>query len=145
MWTSGFLVLVWLVSPAEAILSIYDPQLCYIIDGFLALYGIIMTGMFIKEKFFRKKHKEENIYSGLVGQTSGGYDVLNTNAERGRNRRMANDSEYSELNKRGAESEYKELHVKKERQRKNNQVYQDLSSANRDTYDALTMQQLPAR
>lgn len=31
----------------------YDPQLCYILDGFLGLYGLIITGMFIKEKVCR--------------------------------------------------------------------------------------------
>lgn len=28
----------------------YDPKLCYVLDGFLALYGFIITGMLIKEK-----------------------------------------------------------------------------------------------
>uniref|UniRef100_A0A3B5R7Q7 T-cell surface glycoprotein CD3 zeta chain n=1 Tax=Xiphophorus maculatus TaxID=8083 RepID=A0A3B5R7Q7_XIPMA len=27
-----------------------DPKLCYVLDGFLGLYGLIITGMFIKEK-----------------------------------------------------------------------------------------------
>uniref|UniRef100_A0A3B3UL38 T-cell surface glycoprotein CD3 zeta chain n=1 Tax=Poecilia latipinna TaxID=48699 RepID=A0A3B3UL38_9TELE len=38
------LLLLLLFSP------IADPQLCYILDGFLGLYGLIITGMFIKEK-----------------------------------------------------------------------------------------------
>lgn len=34
-------------------MTMYDPQLCYILDGFLGLYGLIITGMFIKEKVWR--------------------------------------------------------------------------------------------
>ncbi|XP_039998351.1 T-cell surface glycoprotein CD3 zeta chain-like isoform X2 [Xiphias gladius] len=125
---------------------LYDPQLCYILDGFLGLYGLFITAMFIKEKFFKPKVKEteEGIYSDLKGQETGGYAPLMRDAERGRNRRMTDDATYTGLNKR-TEGEYKELPVKKERHRKNEQVYQGLSSATRDTYDSLQMQPLPAR
>uniref|UniRef100_A0A8C5DGT6 T-cell surface glycoprotein CD3 zeta chain n=1 Tax=Gouania willdenowi TaxID=441366 RepID=A0A8C5DGT6_GOUWI len=34
--------------PIEA--TTYDPKLCYILDGFLGIYGLFITGMFIKEK-----------------------------------------------------------------------------------------------
>uniref|UniRef100_A0A3B5MF96 Uncharacterized protein n=1 Tax=Xiphophorus couchianus TaxID=32473 RepID=A0A3B5MF96_9TELE len=53
-------------------------------------------------------------------------------------------SGFQGLQKR-SEPTYKELPVKRERQRKNEQVYQGLSSATRDTYDSLQMQPLPAR
>ncbi|XP_070711820.1 T-cell surface glycoprotein CD3 zeta chain-like [Pempheris klunzingeri] len=142
-WTSGLLLLVAAVSPAEA-LALYDPQLCYILDGFLGLYGLIITGMFIKERFFRTKAKE-SIYSDLKGQDGGGYDLLlRGDPERGRNRRTGDDDTYTDLTKR-TDGEYKELPVKRERQRKNEQVYQGLSSATRDTYQSLQMQPLPAR
>ncbi|XP_071335695.1 T-cell surface glycoprotein CD3 zeta chain-like [Trachinotus anak] len=145
-WISGLLVLVSVFPPAEA-MPMYDPQLCYMLDGFLGLYGLIITGMFIKERFFKTKVKstEEAIYSDLKGQDTDGYAPLMRDAERGRNRRVTDDSStYTGLTKR-TEGEYKELPVKKERQRKNDQVYQGLSSATRDTYDSLQMQQLPAR
>ncbi|CAJ1087424.1 T-cell surface glycoprotein CD3 zeta chain-like isoform X1 [Xyrichtys novacula] len=146
-WSCGLLVLLTaMVHPAEA-LTLYDPQLCYILDGFLGLYGLIITGMFIKEKFFRAKVQstEDSVYSGLVGQDTGGYAPLMRDAERGRNRRPAEgESEYTGLVKR-TDGEYRELPVKRERQRKNEQVYQGLSSATRDTYDQLQMQPLPAR
>lgn len=144
-WTCGLLVLSVLFEPAEAT-SLYDPKLCYILDGFLGLYGLIITGMFIREKFFRGKVKatEESLYSGLVGQDSGGYAPLMRDPERARNRRMVDeDSTYTDLKKR-TDGEYKELPAKKERQRRNEQVYQGLSSATRDTYDQLQMQPLPA-
>ncbi|KAM4538088.1 T-cell surface glycoprotein CD3 zeta chain [Fundulus diaphanus] len=139
-------VLCPLTSTAAA-LDIADPQLCYILDGFLGLYGLIITGMFIKEKFFKTKVKgfEEPTYAGLAGGSADTYEPLTTDPERGRNRRVADDSTYTGLQRR-TEPTYKELPVKREqRQRKNEQVYQGLSSATRDTYDSLQMQPLPAR
>ncbi|XP_053170530.1 T-cell surface glycoprotein CD3 zeta chain-like [Scomber japonicus] len=147
MWMSGLLVLAAVVPSAEA-LNLYDPQLCYILDGFLGLYGLIITGMFIKEKFFRTKSKvaEDSIYSDLRGQDNAPYAPLmpNRDPERGGRNRKAADDTYQDLTPR-TESSYKELPARKERQRKNEQVYQGLSSATRDTYDSLQMQQLPAR
>ncbi|XP_070786598.1 T-cell surface glycoprotein CD3 zeta chain-like [Enoplosus armatus] len=146
-WISGLLVLASVFPPAEAV-TLYDPQLCYILDGFLGLYGLIITGMFIKEKFFKTKVKatEEGIYTDLKGQDSGGYaPLVRGDPERGRNRRMMDDNAtYTDLNKR-TDGEYKELPVKRERQRKNEQVYQGLSTATKDTYDALQMKPLPPR
>ncbi|XP_076021929.1 protein CREG1 isoform X2 [Genypterus blacodes] len=146
MWTSGLLLLfISAFHPAEAMMM-YDPQLCYILDGFLALYGLVITGMFIKEKFFRAKVKaaEDSVYTDLRGQDSGGYAPLRLgDPERGRNRRTGEDI-YTDLNKR-TDGEYKELPMKRERHKKNEQVYQGLSKASRDTYDSLQMQPLPAR
>lgn len=143
-WVPGLLVLASVLPSAEA-MDITDPHLCYILDGFLGLYGLIITGMFIKEKFFRTKVKldEDATYAPLTGQPDT-YEQLNRDAERGRNRRATEDSTYTGLQKR-IEPMYKELPVKKERQRRNEQVYQGLSSATRDTYDSLQMQPLPAR
>lgn len=146
MWISGLLVLASMVSPAEA-MNLYDPKLCYILDGFLGIYGLIITAMFIKEKFFKSKAKmeEEGLYSDLKGQDPGTYEPLRTGdpeSARGRNRRVADDATYTGLNKR-TDGEYKELPLK--RPKKNEQVYQGLSSATRDTYDSLQMQSLPPR
>uniref|UniRef100_A0A3Q2QZA9 T-cell surface glycoprotein CD3 zeta chain n=1 Tax=Fundulus heteroclitus TaxID=8078 RepID=A0A3Q2QZA9_FUNHE len=143
-WVPGLLVLASLLPSAAA--GIEDPQLCYVLDGFLGLYGLIITGMFIREKFFKTKVKgfEEPTYAGLVGGSADTYEPLTTDPERGRNRRVADDSTYTGLQRR-TEPTYKELPVKRERQRKNEQVYQGLSSATRDTYDSLQMQPLPAR
>ncbi|XP_029282994.1 T-cell surface glycoprotein CD3 zeta chain [Cottoperca gobio] len=145
VWTSVLLLLAALLPPSEAV-GLQDPKLCYILDGFLGLYGLIITGMFIKEKFFKSKVKaseDQNLYSDLKGQDSGGYAPLRRgDPERGRNHGA--DDTYTDLNRR-PEGEYKELPVKRERQRKNDQVYQGLSSASRDTYDSLQMQALPSR
>ncbi|XP_038153721.1 T-cell surface glycoprotein CD3 zeta chain-like [Cyprinodon tularosa] len=144
----GLLVLASALPSAEA-LSISDPQLCYILDGFLGLYGLIITGMFIKEKFFRTKGKggEDNLYAGLTRPTNDTYAPLNPDPERPdkrRQNRVREDDTYTGLGPR-ADATYKELPVRRERQRKNDQVYQGLSAATRDTYDALQMQPLPAR
>uniref|UniRef100_A0A3B5Q875 T-cell receptor T3 zeta chain n=1 Tax=Xiphophorus maculatus TaxID=8083 RepID=A0A3B5Q875_XIPMA len=48
-----------------------DPKLCYVLDGFLGLYGLIITGMFIKEK-------------SLSRPTGDTYEPLMTDPERGR-------------------------------------------------------------
>ncbi|KAM8905374.1 T-cell surface glycoprotein CD3 zeta chain [Spinachia spinachia] len=133
----GLLVLVSMFPAAEAI-AMYSPQLCYILDGFLGLYGLIITAMFINEKFFKAKGKraEKSSYNDAEGQTS--YNQPWTK----RNRVMDDNATYTGLNPRREES-YKELPVKRERQRKSEQVYQDLSTATRDTYDSLQMQPLP--
>ncbi|XP_051282976.1 T-cell surface glycoprotein CD3 zeta chain isoform X2 [Dicentrarchus labrax] len=148
-WISGLLVLASVFPPAEA-LALYDPQLCYVLDGFLGLYGLIITGMFIREKFFRTKAKatDESIYSDLHNQNRDNpYDhLMRGDPERGRNRRPADDnSTYTGLTKKPGEGEYKELPIKRERHRKNEQVYQGLSTATKDTYDSLQMKPLSAR
>ncbi|XP_030606589.1 T-cell surface glycoprotein CD3 zeta chain [Archocentrus centrarchus] len=146
MWISGLLVLGLMVPPAEA-LNMYAPQLCYILDGFLGIYGLIITGMFIKEKFFKSKKKmeEEGLYSDLKGQDAGTYEPLRDPERGGRNRRTADDSTYTGLTRR-TDGDYKELPLKKEvSSEKSEQVYQGLSSATRDTYDSLQMQNLPPR
>ncbi|XP_054479676.1 T-cell surface glycoprotein CD3 zeta chain-like [Anoplopoma fimbria] len=135
---SGLLVLVSVFPPAEAV-AMYSPQLCYILDGFLGLYGLIITAMFIKEKFFTTKVKGgDDLYMDPEGQAGGGYSQLM------RDRNQGADDTYTGLTRR-TEGEYKELPVKRDRQRKNDQIYQGLSAASRDTYDSLQMQPLPAR
>ncbi|KAM9830721.1 T-cell surface glycoprotein CD3 zeta chain-like [Syngnathus typhle] len=132
-WTSGVLVLA--IEPADATMTLYDPKLCYILDGFLGLYGLVITAMFIKEKFF--KTKADGAYTGGSGQLRG-------DLERGRKRWDNENATYTGLTKR-PEDEYKELPVKRERPRKNDLVYQGLSRATRDTYDSIQMQPFSSR
>ncbi|XP_072235681.1 T-cell surface glycoprotein CD3 zeta chain-like [Leuresthes tenuis] len=148
MWVSSLLVLASMPPSAEAF-HMYDPRLCYMLDGFLGLYGLIITGMFIKERFFKTKVTvtEESLYSDLKGQGASHYDQLMTESGRGKPRRPpADDSTYTGLQRR-TDGEYKELPIKSgNRGRKNHDaVYQGLSAASRDTYDSLHMQQLSAR
>ncbi|CAL8306846.1 unnamed protein product [Merluccius merluccius] len=40
-------------------LAPYDPRLCYILDGFLAGYGLIITTLYIKEKALKKRRTDD--------------------------------------------------------------------------------------
>ncbi|XP_028325883.1 T-cell surface glycoprotein CD3 zeta chain isoform X1 [Gouania willdenowi] len=132
VWVS--VLIVCFVQSAEA--TTYDPKLCYILDGFLGIYGLFITGMFIKEKFFRSKVKEDRMYKERGAEER--------EVERGgRLRRPVDDPTYTDLNKH-SDREYRELPNAK-RHKKNNPVYQDLSSATRDTYHTLQMQPLSVR
>uniref|UniRef100_A0A3P9KBW5 T-cell surface glycoprotein CD3 zeta chain n=1 Tax=Oryzias latipes TaxID=8090 RepID=A0A3P9KBW5_ORYLA len=139
---SGLLLLAFGLPGASAETTMLtDPRLCYILDGFLGLYGLIITGMFIKEKFFRTKVKisDEMEFSDIRPITTHHRDP-----EQGRQRRKQQDDRIYTGLKGQDRDEYRELPVK-ERPRRNEQVYQDLNAASRDTYDALQMQALPAR
>lgn len=118
--------------------NFFETRLCFILDGFLGFYGLFITAMFVREKFFMPKAApDENLYSSLRGQDVAGYDRLRFDAERGvQGSRGRDDSLYTGLTHRGEDSEYREL-PRRERQRKNEQVYQGLSAATRDTYDTL--------
>lgn len=117
-------------------LNMYDPILCFILDGILGIYGVFITAMFLREKFFRPKAKSEDVYSSLQGQGAG-YDRLQFDSERGARARGHDDALYTGLNRRGEDSEYRELPRREQRQRRSEQVYQGLSTATRDTYDTL--------
>uniref|UniRef100_A0A8C1Y845 Uncharacterized protein n=1 Tax=Cyprinus carpio TaxID=7962 RepID=A0A8C1Y845_CYPCA len=39
--------------------STYDPQYCYILDGILLLYCILITAFFVRERYIKKKSKVE--------------------------------------------------------------------------------------
>lgn len=135
MARSAALLLLWAV-PVAAELDMYDPKLCFILDGFLGLYGVFITAMFLREKFFRPKGRSDDVYTSLQRQDPG-YDELLFKDRRQRGAHGRDDSEYMGLKPRGDDSEYRELPRREQRQRKNEQVYQGLSAATRDTYDIL--------
>ncbi|XP_064166119.1 T-cell surface glycoprotein CD3 zeta chain-like isoform X1 [Anguilla rostrata] len=153
-WTGLLVVLAMAVPSAEAKIGLNDPMLCYILDGVLLLYGLVITGLFFRERYFKPTKadsKDDGIYMGL-NKAADAYDVLRPSgdaesgagASRGK-RRQGDDETYTPLQK-GTEDNYKEIGVKKERRRnRNEQVYQGLSTATKDTYDSLHMPQLPPR
>uniref|UniRef100_A0A673XLC7 T-cell surface glycoprotein CD3 zeta chain n=1 Tax=Salmo trutta TaxID=8032 RepID=A0A673XLC7_SALTR len=133
-WTGGLLVLSTALPYVEAITPLYDPKLCYILDGFLLLYGLVITGLLLREK-------------DLKPTDGGGYGRINRDPESAataRDNRRNNDDTYTSL-KKPTDDTYREIAVKdKQRRRnKNDQVYQGLSAATKDTYDSLQMQPLP--
>ncbi|XP_036838062.1 T-cell surface glycoprotein CD3 zeta chain-like isoform X1 [Oncorhynchus mykiss] len=137
---------------AEALTPLYDPKLCYILDGFLLLYGLVITGLLLREKFFKSRGKileDDDIYTDLKPTDGSGYGRINRKdpeSATARDNRRNNDDTYTSL-KKPTDDTYREIAVKdKQRRRnKNDQVYQGLSAATKDTYDSLQMQPLPPR
>uniref|UniRef100_A0A8K9X1S7 T-cell surface glycoprotein CD3 zeta chain n=1 Tax=Oncorhynchus mykiss TaxID=8022 RepID=A0A8K9X1S7_ONCMY len=151
-WTGGLLVLSTALPYVEALTPLYDPKLCYILDGFLLLYGLVITGLLLREKFFKSRGKileDDDIYTDLKPTDGGGYGRINRKdpeSATARDNRRNNDDTYTSL-KKPTDDTYREIAVKdKQRRRnKNDQVYQGLSAATKDTYDSLQMQPLPPR
>ncbi|KAM9624047.1 high affinity immunoglobulin epsilon receptor subunit gamma isoform 2-T3 [Morphnus guianensis] len=75
------LLLLW-TPAAEALM---EPELCYILDAILFLYGIVLTVLYCRLKFLAhrasrqgavKEQKEEAIYTGLSGEGQEMYETL---------------------------------------------------------------------
>ncbi|XP_060754665.1 T-cell surface glycoprotein CD3 zeta chain [Neoarius graeffei] len=145
--TGALALLILIISPAEA-LGLYDPRFCYILDVFLLIYGILITVLFLREKCCKPKGKmqTDSTYASLSGHQSTYDGLRGRDPETGRargGRKQTDDDTYTRLRDK-TEDTYKEIQVKKDR-RPNDQVYQGLSTATKDTYDSLHMQPLPPR
>ncbi|KAM4048268.1 T-cell surface glycoprotein CD3 zeta chain isoform 2-T2 [Anomaloglossus baeobatrachus] len=130
-----------------------DPKYCYLLDGVLFFYAIIVTALFFREKLIKRDAvrgdgKADDNYAELQYRNQGGYDELNTgrDTEKGMNRMKSPDnSVYHDLQRDKMNDPYSDIRVKQQARRKgkgNDVVYQGLSGAQRDTYDALQMQAL---
>ncbi|XP_062383236.1 cell surface A33 antigen-like [Sardina pilchardus] len=113
----------------QASMNLFDPKLCYILDGFLMFYGVMITALLVKERCGRPKAAQgsEKALSG------GGRGDLEAGSNRGRRQE---DDTYSSLQKT-TDDTYREITTKRDRRRKDDQVYQDLKTSNKDTYDRL--------
>ncbi|XP_073699302.1 T-cell surface glycoprotein CD3 zeta chain-like [Garra rufa] len=133
------------ITPVSA-MSPYNPEYCYILDGILLLYGVIITAFFVYERCVKKKGKgdKDSIYQPINKSGQSAYDVLQQrSAEEGGTRggrRRGDDSTYTPLQKK-TDDTYREIETKPGRRRPD-QVYQGLSSVTKDTYDSLNMQQI---
>ncbi|XP_020501295.1 high affinity immunoglobulin epsilon receptor subunit gamma [Labrus bergylta] len=74
--------------------ALSDPEVCYILDGILFLYGIILTALYCKIKIQqtreaeamaetkkakgKKKIPEESIYTGLTPHAADTYETIGT-------------------------------------------------------------------
>uniref|UniRef100_A0A8C3IZA2 T-cell surface glycoprotein CD3 zeta chain n=1 Tax=Calidris pygmaea TaxID=425635 RepID=A0A8C3IZA2_9CHAR len=119
---------------AIPILGLTDPRLCYILDGFLFIYAVIMTALFVKEKVSLSKH------CATRGQLSS--FVLQ------QRRKNPQDTVYTSLQKDKMGEAYSEIGMKGEHSHWHLtcfSLFQGLSTATKDTYDALQMQPLPPR
>uniref|UniRef100_A0A672TZX8 T-cell surface glycoprotein CD3 zeta chain n=1 Tax=Strigops habroptila TaxID=2489341 RepID=A0A672TZX8_STRHB len=142
---------------AVPVLGLTDPRLCYLLDGFLFIYAVVITALF-SAPIFSCSQCLSLLLAFLFQKLSRGhrdeYDVLG--AKRGadpelggRHQRRKNpqDTIYTSLQKDKMGEAYSEIGMKGERRRGkgNDGVYQGLSTATKDTYDALQMQPLPRR
>ncbi|XP_075844615.1 T-cell surface glycoprotein CD3 zeta chain [Microtus pennsylvanicus] len=139
--------------------GLLDPKLCYLLDGILFIYGVIVTALYLRAKFSGSVGADANqqgsnqIYNELSLGRREEYDVLNQNwagnPETGGKEKRRNPQEgvYNALQKNQMASAYSEIRVKQKRQKDkgHNDLYQGLSAATKDTYDALHMQTLPPR
>ncbi|XP_025939175.1 T-cell surface glycoprotein CD3 zeta chain [Apteryx mantelli] len=148
------------ITDAVPILGLTDPRLCYLLDGFLFIYAVIMTALFVKAKLSQAPEPQlqpgqNDVYNKLSRGHRDEYDVLG--AKRGadpemggrhqQRRKTPQDTVYTTLQKDKMGEAYSEIGKKGERRRGkgNDGVYQGLSAATKDTYDALQMQPLPPR
>ncbi|XP_038613880.1 T-cell surface glycoprotein CD3 zeta chain [Tachyglossus aculeatus] len=142
-------------------LGLTDPRLCYMLDGILFLYGVVITALFLRAKFGRSagvpsQQGQNQIYNELSPNRRDDYDILDKrrgrDPEMGGKQRRKNPQEavYNALQKDKMAEAYSEIGMKGENQRRrgkggNDVLYQGLSTATKDTYDALHMQPLPPR
>ncbi|XP_078089099.1 T-cell surface glycoprotein CD3 zeta chain isoform X2 [Mustelus asterias] len=149
-------------------MSLNDPKWCYILDGILFVYGIIITGLYFKLRFSKVKGKHEDgppsqmnlegHYQPLQKKNQTEYSDLalknrNQDTEAGirakRNQRKdaaAPNDTYSKLNPKNKSEPYGELKPTQQQKRRGkggNDIYQGLSTVTQDTYDELKMQPLP--
>ncbi|XP_061224772.1 T-cell surface glycoprotein CD3 zeta chain isoform X1 [Neopsephotus bourkii] len=147
---------------AVPVLGLTDPRLCYLLDGFLFIYAVVITALFVKAKLsqaseYQLQPGQDDVYNKLSRGHRDEYDVLG--AKRGpdpelggrhqQRRKNPQDTVYTSLQKDKMGEAYSEIGMKGEQQRRrgkgNDGIYQGLSTATKDTYDALQMQPLPRR
>ncbi|KAM4644675.1 high affinity immunoglobulin epsilon receptor subunit gamma isoform 1-T1 [Amazona ochrocephala] len=75
------LLLLLQIPAAEALM---EPELCYVLDAILFLYGIVLTALYCRLKFLvyrasqhgATKEKEEAVYTGLHSEGQETYETL---------------------------------------------------------------------
>lgn len=77
-------VLLWLCFGRAAALT--EPEICYVLDGILFLYGIILTALYCRIKLINAKEAaaagngkqttEEGIYTGLTPHAQDTYESI---------------------------------------------------------------------
>ncbi|XP_061565891.1 high affinity immunoglobulin epsilon receptor subunit gamma [Cololabis saira] len=67
--------------------ALREPEICYVLDGILFLYGIILTALYCRIKLMNareadggkmkpKKNPEEGIYTGLTPHAQDTYETI---------------------------------------------------------------------
>ncbi|XP_028655923.2 T-cell surface glycoprotein CD3 zeta chain isoform X2 [Erpetoichthys calabaricus] len=157
---SSVVILFHITGTYAEVTGLTDPKLCYILDGVLLLYGIIITALLIKMKLSKTKEDpaKDGLYADLDRNRVEVYDEpgrpRNRDLEAGggkKQRGKSGDTLYTSLKKDRPVDAYSEIGLQKQNQERRrgkggtDQVYQGLSAATKDTYDALQMQPLPPR
>ncbi|XP_056415865.1 T-cell surface glycoprotein CD3 zeta chain [Hyla sarda] len=153
-WVTLCAVLIAHLSTADAqFLGLADLRYCYMLDGILFFYAIIVTALFFREKLSKRgpvvgEEDGDKTYSKLQYRAQEHYDEIHKarDTEKGTNRmKSPENSVYHDLQRDKMNDPYSDIRVKQQPRRKgkgNDAVYQGLSGAQRDTYDALQMQAL---
>uniref|UniRef100_A0A8C9UL11 T-cell surface glycoprotein CD3 zeta chain n=1 Tax=Spermophilus dauricus TaxID=99837 RepID=A0A8C9UL11_SPEDA len=151
---------VWCPVTEAQSFGLLDPKLCYLLDGILFIYGVIVTALFLRAKFGRSadvaalQQGSNQLYNELNLGRREDYDVLDKHRGRdpemgGKQQRRKNpqDGVYNALQREKMAEAYSEIGTKGERRRGKAQdgLYQGLSPATQDTYNVLHMQALPPR
>nr|AOS51151.1 T-cell receptor zeta chain [Bos indicus] len=140
--------------------GLLDPKLCYVLDPILFQYGRWVTALFAK--FSRSANApayqqgQNPVYNELNVGRREEYAVLDRRGgfdpeKGGKPQRKKNPNEvvYNELRKDKMAEAYREIGMKSDNQRRRGKghdgLYQGLSTATKDTYDALHMRALPPR
>ncbi|XP_071386105.1 high affinity immunoglobulin epsilon receptor subunit gamma isoform X1 [Centroberyx affinis] len=88
MWgRSPLLLAVPLWMSFGSVAALAEPQICYVLDGILFLYGIILTALYCRLKLCNateaetgtekpKAKAEEGIYTGLTPHTTDTYETI---------------------------------------------------------------------
>uniref|UniRef100_J3QMU3 T-cell surface glycoprotein CD3 zeta chain n=1 Tax=Mus musculus TaxID=10090 RepID=J3QMU3_MOUSE len=110
--------------------GLLDPKLCYLLDGILFIYGVIITALYLRAKFSRSAETAANLqdpnqlYNELNLGRREEYDVLEKKRARdpemgGKQQRRRNPQEgvYNALQKDKMAEAYSEIGTKGERRR----------------------------
>ncbi|XP_016144585.1 high affinity immunoglobulin epsilon receptor subunit gamma-like isoform X2 [Sinocyclocheilus grahami] len=78
------LLSIWLSFGSADAMSLKEPQICYILDAVLFIYGIVLTVLYCRmkmrskqaEKYSGKKDAGEGVYEGLKPHDQDTYETI---------------------------------------------------------------------
>uniref|UniRef100_A0A672R962 High affinity immunoglobulin epsilon receptor subunit gamma-like n=1 Tax=Sinocyclocheilus grahami TaxID=75366 RepID=A0A672R962_SINGR len=72
------LLSIWLSFGSADAMSLKEPQICYILDAVLFIYGIVLTVLYCRMKvlYIRKKDAGEGVYEGLKPHDQDTYETI---------------------------------------------------------------------
>ncbi|XP_077335874.1 T-cell surface glycoprotein CD3 zeta chain isoform X2 [Lithobates pipiens] len=144
---SAFLQAHVLAADAQ-VFGLTDPRLCYLLDGLLLIYAIIITALLFREKLSKTPpgDTEDNTFSKPNQNTRdpfGHRADAEVGGRRGKHRSPDN-SVYQDLEREKMNDPYNEIALKQPRKKGKGteMVYQGLNTGRRELYDGLQMKKL---